>query len=274
MHAGPKARYGRAVMSFPRRVKLGRTQREVGPLAVSGGYGVDARSLREAFERGVNYWYHGSVRRPGMREAIRDVASSGRRDELVVVLQSYSRWPWFMEKSVERGVRALGLDHADVLLLGWFNRFPSNAILDRVEAMRARGLFRHVAISSHERALFPKLAADPRFDILHIRYNAVHAGAERDVFPAMPAENRPGVVAYTATSWGQLLDPKRMPAGEAPMRGRDCYRFVLSNPDFNVCMTGPKDAAQMREALAALDEGPLTADEDARFRRIGAHAHG
>jgi aryl-alcohol dehydrogenase-like predicted oxidoreductase len=261
-------------MPFPKRVKLGRTHLDVGPLAVSGGYSVDAKSLREALDRGVNYWYHGSIRRPGMTQAIREVVAAGRRDELVIALQSYSRWGWFLEWNFERGLKQLGVDRADVLLLGWFNAMPSDAIMERVEKMRARGLFRFLAVSSHERSMFPKFAADKRFDILQIRYNAAHPGAERDVFPAMPKENRPGTVAYTATSWGQLLDPKRMPSGEKPLRGRDCYRFVLSNPDFNVCMTGPKDADQMREALAALDEGPLSTDESERFRRVGAHAHG
>ena len=66
-----------------------------------------------------------------------------------------------------------------------------------------------------------------------------------------------------------------MPPGEAPLRARDCYRFVLSNPDFDVCMSGPSDDAQMHEALAALDEGPLSPEEEARIRRIGrcVHAH-
>ncbi len=261
-------------MSFPPRVTLGRTGLSVGPLAVSGGYGCDAASLRAAFERGVNYWYHGSRRSPGMTRAIREIVAAGERDKLVLLLQSYSRWPWFLEYTFTRGLKALGVDHADVLLLGWFNTMPSERLMERVEAMRARGLFRRLAVSSHERTMFPKFAADPRFDILHLRYNAAHPGAERDVFPAMPEGPRPGVVAYTATSWGQLLDPKRMPAGEAPLRGRDCYRFALSNPDIDACMSGPKDSAQMAEALAALDEGPLTPEEDARFRRIGAHITG
>jgi len=51
---------------------------------------------------------------------------------------------------------------------------------------------------------------------------------------------------------------------------------VLSSPDFNVCMTGPKNAAELEEAIAALDEGPLSPEEMVRVRRIGefvrAHA--
>ncbi len=50
-----------------------------------------------------------------------------------------------------------------------------------------------------------------------------------------------------------------MPPGEAPLRAADCYRFVLGNPDVQVCMTGPADDAQLDEALSALAEGPLDA---------------
>jgi hypothetical protein len=38
-------------------------------------------------------------------------------------------------------------------------------------------------------------------------------------------------------------------------------------------MSGPKDDAQMHEALAALDEGPLSVEEEARIRRIGLWVH-
>ncbi len=258
---------------FPNRVTLGRSGLSVCPLAISGGYGADAITLRKAFDRGVNYWYHGSIRRPGMTEAIRGIVAAGQRDQLVVVLQSYTRWPSWLERTFTAGLKLLGIDHADVLLLGWYNGMPPEAILDRAQRLREKGLFKALAISGHRRQSFLKFANDPRFDLLHIRYSAAHAGAEQDVFPFLGERGRPGIVAYTATAWGRLLSPKRMPSGEPPLRGRDCYRFVLSNPDFNACMTGPRDLAQMEEALAALDEGPISPEEEARIRRIGAHVH-
>jgi aryl-alcohol dehydrogenase-like predicted oxidoreductase len=259
--------------SFPDRVTLGRSGLSVGPLAVSGGYGVGAKALRRAFDRGVNYFYHGSRRSPGMGHAIRDLVAAGHRGELVIVLQSYSRLASLMERSFTRGLAQLGIATADVLLLGWYNGPPGDRLLERAERMREKGLFRHLAVSGHRRRAFVGHAADPRFPILHIRYNAAHTGAETEVFQHLLAEGRPGTVAYTATCWGALLKARRMPPGEAPLRARDCYRFVLSNPDFNVCMSGPKDDAQMDEALAALDEGPLSAEEGARIRRIGRWVH-
>ena len=50
--------------SFPRRVTLGRSGLSVGPLGVSGGYGVGAGAVLRAFDRGVNYFYHGSTAQP------------------------------------------------------------------------------------------------------------------------------------------------------------------------------------------------------------------
>ena len=90
----------------------------------------------------------------------------------------------------------------------------------------------------------------------------------------MPQKNRPGVGIYTATCWRKLLKPRLKPAGERPLDPADCYRFVLSHPDMNVCPTGPSTAAQMEDNLRALDAGPLDEDEMARVRRIGKHIYG
>jgi aryl-alcohol dehydrogenase-like predicted oxidoreductase len=259
--------------SFPHRVTLGRSGLSVGPLGVSGGYDVGAGPLLRAFDRGANYFYHGSRRNRGMTAAIRDLVAAGPRDDLVIALQSYARLPGFMERSLKRGLSQLGIETADVLLLGWYNGPPGERLLERAERMRENGMFRHLAVSGHRRRAFIGHAAEQRFSILHIRYNAAHTGAETDVFPHLPAKGRPGTVAYTATTWGALLKPRRMPPGEAPLRARDCYRFVLSSPDFNVCMSGPKDDAQMDEALAALDDGSLSAEEESRIRRIGRWVH-
>lgn len=259
--------------SFPNRVTLGRSGLSVGPLGVSGGYGVGSTGILRAFDRGANYFYHGSRRREGMTNAIRDLVAAGRRDELVVVLQSYSRTAGLMETWFARGLRQLTIETADVLLLGWYSSPPSERLLERAVSMIERGMVRHIAISAHHRPAFVRYAADPCFAILHIRYNAAHTGAETDVFPHLGSDGRPGTVAYTATRWGSLLNPRRMPNGEAPLRARDCYRFVLSNPDFDLCMTGPKNDAEMDEALAALDEGPLTTEEGDRIRRIGRYVH-
>jgi len=123
-------------------------------------------------------------------------------------------------------------------------------------------------ISSHHRPLFAELGTT--YDAFMFRYNAAHPGAEREIFPQL-GEHRPATVAFTATRWGTLLKPALLPATERAPRASDCYRFALTNPSVDVCLAGPKDDAELDEALAAVDRGPMSEDELAWMRRVGAH---
>jgi aryl-alcohol dehydrogenase-like predicted oxidoreductase len=262
---------GGTPMDFSEKRTLGRTGLKVGPLGVSSSFGAPAKAFEEAYERGCNYFYWGSMRKKGMRDAIRNIKLNGERDDLVLVIQSYSRSSALLQLFFEQALKALELDHADILLLGWHNKAPSPRVLDRAMAMKEKGLFRFLGLSGHHRPLFPRLADEGVFDLFHVRYNAAHRGAEREVFPHFQDGGRPGVVTYTATRWGQLLDPGKMPPGEPPASASDCYRFALSNPSVDVCITGPKDEKQMKEALRTLDLGPLSPEEMDRMRKIGDH---
>jgi aryl-alcohol dehydrogenase-like predicted oxidoreductase len=264
-------------MDFQAATILGRTGLAVGRLGVAGGYGAPAAACEEAFERGCNYFYWGSLRRAGMAQAIKNLCGRGQREKLVIVIQSYARSPFLMELFCDRALASLNLKEAEVLLLGWHNRRPPARLLDRALALKEQGKFRFLGLSGHNRKLFPELAQEGIFDVVHVRYNAAHRGAETEVFPALqdkPPEMRPGLVTYTATRWGQLLTQKRMPPGEPAPPAADCYRFALSHPAVDVCMTGPKDLVQMREALRALDLGPLDEAELDRLRRVGDYLRG
>lgn len=252
---------------------LGKTGLKAGPLGVAASYGAPTSAFEEAFERGCNYFYWGSMRKDGMREAIRNICRRGKRDDLIIVIQSYSRSAFLMEAFHNRALNSLGVEQAEILILGWHNKRPARKILDRALEMKEKGLYRFLGLSGHNRTLFPKLAAENIFDLFHVRYNAAHRGAETETFPYLRGENRPGVVSYTATRWGQLLNAKKIPPKEAPPSASDCYRFVLSCPEVDLCMCGPKDTAQMREALRTLDTGPLNPEELERMRKIGDYVH-
>ena len=256
-----------------RTTSLGQTGLKVGRLGVSASYGAPAQAFEEAFEKGCNYFYWGSKRKSGMRQAIINICRKGKRNDLVVLIQSYSRSPFLMEFFFKNALNSLKIDSADVLLLGWHKRQPSQRMLDKCLDMKKKGLYRYLAISSHNRPLFPRLARDPVFDIFHLRYNAAHRGAETEVFDQLNDQAKPGIVSYTATRWGQLLNPKKVPPGEKPLSASDCYRFVLSNPNVDICMCGPRNHSQMQEALRSLELGPLSEDELVRVRKIGDYVH-
>jgi predicted aldo/keto reductase-like oxidoreductase len=252
---------------------LGRTGLKVGPLGVASSFGAPAAAFEEAFEKGCNYFYWGSLRKNGMRQAIRNICRKGKRDDLAIVIQSYSRSAHLMEVFFKKGLRSLSLDHSEILLLGWHNKPPNQKMLNKALEMKEKGVYRFLGLSGHNRVLFPRLAGDGIFDLFHIRYNAAHRGAEKETFPYLNGEDRPGIISYTATRWGQMLNAKKMPPGEPAPCASDCYRFVLSNPAVDVCICGPKNTAQMREGLRTLDLGQLNQEELERMRKIGDHVH-
>jgi aryl-alcohol dehydrogenase-like predicted oxidoreductase len=252
------------------KITLGRTGLSVSRLGIGSSFGLTARDVESAVDRGINYLYWGSIRRAAFGKAVREVAQK-RRHELCLVVQSYTRVAWMMRPSLESALRKLGTDHTDLLLLGWWNQPPPRRILDAALALREAGKARHIVVSCHHRPTFEKYMSDPAYGAIMVRYNAAHPGAEKEVFPhlAASAKERPGVVAYTATRWGALLDPKLIPEGEPKPRASDCYRFALTNPAVDVTLCGPADAEELEEALSALDRGPMNEEELAWMKRVG-----
>lgn len=253
---------------------LGRSGLTVGRLGLGSSYGAPAAAYEAAFERGCNYLYWGSARRQGMGDAIRHLAAQ-RREKLVVVLQSYSRYGTLLRRGIESGLRDLRLDYADILLLGWHNRPLSPRLMEAALRMKQQGRVKHVAVSGHNRPMFQQFARDLRFQVLMMRYNAAHRGAEQEAFPYLErqGEPKPGAVCYTATRWGTLINPKFTPAGLRTPTAVDCYRFVLSHPAVDICLTGPATAEQMAANLKALELGPLSDEELQWMRTVGDHVH-
>lgn len=263
-------------MTFNEARTLGRTGLLTGRLGISSSYGAPAAAFEEAFERGCNYFVLGSFmkgRSKEMIQAIRNISQKGDRDKLVVCLMEYTHSYILGKRHFYKGLKQLGLEYVDVLMLGYYPKTPRKQVMDLALDLKEQGEVRHLALSGHNRKLFPKLLESP-IDIFQVRYNAANSGAEKDVFPFVGGEKRPGIISFTATRWGQLLKESKMPPGEKPLTAKDCYRFVLSNPAVDICMTGARTREMMRENLETLDTGPLSPEEMERIRRIGDHVYG
>lgn len=206
-------------------VTLGRSGLVTPPLGVAASYGIGEKDVEHAFDRGVRLYYWGSRRARGFGRGLRTVA---RRDRarVVTVIQTYTRAASLMRPSLEIALRQLGTDYTDILLLGWWNKVPPARILDAAVRLKEAGKARAIMVSCHDRPTFVALNARPELDALMVRYNAAHPGAETEVFPHL-GDRRAGVVAYTATRWGHLPDPRLTPPGEKTPRASDCYRFCL-----------------------------------------------
>lgn len=257
---------------FGEQITLGESGLEVGKIGIGADAGISARALERAFERGINYFYWGSRRRPGMKEAVRRLARS-RREELVIALQTYDYTGLALRQTFLQGLRALQIDFADVLILGMRNGPVPRRVLDRALALRERGLVRHLCVSAHDRSAYRQHLESRLFPLIMVRYNAAHRGADQDVFPLLGEKQRPGVICFNSTRWGHLFDPRWMPDGVELPRPTDLYRYVLSNPSIDMVLTAPQTMEQLEENLRTLEMGPVSPEERAWLERIGDHVH-
>ena len=171
-------------------------------------------------------------------------------------------------------LKSLGTDYLDIFQLFWLGRTSAwtPSTIEALVSLRESGKVRAIGVSIHDRKRAGKLAEDSPLDMLMIRYNAAHTGAEQDIFPHL-AKNKPAIVAYTATRWRSLL--KRPKGWNGPvMTAVDCYRFCLSNPHVDLVLTGPKNQQQLQENLRNLREkGPLQEEENRWISDFGQVVH-
>jgi aryl-alcohol dehydrogenase-like predicted oxidoreductase len=249
--------------------------RPVFPLGLSASYRPGDRAVRRALDEGVNYLFAFGVDTQ-MNRVIRGMTAD-QRDKVVIATGGYNWLVWHppLRTSLENALRRLGTDRIDVFHYMGIMK-PADLgprVRDEIAALRGDPRVGAVAVSCHDRKLAGQLAADGDVDVLMIRYNAAHPGAERDIFPHVAAHGT-GVVAYTATRWTFLLRrPKGWPDDRPAATAGQCYRFSLSDPHVHVVLTAPRSERELLENLAAVRQGPLPEDEMAFMREFGACVH-
>ncbi len=247
-------------------------------MGVAGSYGIDSTDIRWAADHGANYWVWGrgfGKVTDGIREVIK-----GDRENHVVGMLGWGFFGWQVRRSAENALRKLGTDYLDVFKLGWLGRTSiySKGMIDTLLKLKQEGKIRSIGTSIHDRKKAGRLVLDSEIDLFMIRYNAKHPGAEQDIFPHLSKRN-PAVVSYTALAWGQLIRPLKeiamppWPGGESfngpPLSPELCYRFVLTNPNVHVVLTGPQNREQLSQNMDAIKQGPLDPDEMSWIRQYG-----
>ena len=250
------------------RVKLGSTDLQVGRIGIGGGNGISAEDVEYAINLGVNYIFvscdlHSESYR-GSQQAVRSRSRGPRRDEIVVVACSYVNDPEKIYGVLSDHLICLNLDHVDVFQWGWLSKWQaapgllaatrrivnstgaqnfvqqSGIVAKQVEAdLRCRGYARYLGVSTHDRDVGRALLEDSDLDVLMLRYNRDHTGAETDVFQHL-TDSRPGIVAFN-TCRGDGFSPTER------------YAFALNRPEIDVVLTGPGNRHEIDAAIAALD---------------------
>ncbi|MCW5977406.1 MAG: aldo/keto reductase [Bryobacteraceae bacterium] len=250
---------------LPRVCRLG--------LATRGNSRLKVEDVEHAIGRGLNYlnWC-------GNPDALSQaVAALGAgRERVAVAAQFQARCRREAETEWKRFLRQLRTDYINALTLyyvesqaEWDALAAPGGVLDFLDERKREGALRLIGLTSHQRKLAAGWAGAGRLDMLMIRYNAAHRGAERDVFPVTAALGMP-VVTFTGLRWKALLEPtpEAQPAFRPPTAA-ECYRFCLANPHVAVALAAPAIRSELDHALTLLDDWTLPSAEE--LQRLRAH---
>jgi len=264
-------------MAFERRT-LGRTDLIVSPFGIGGGYGIGSDSVVWAFEHGINhfFWAPWLPTYRSMEKGLKRLLP-GARDDIVIATAPYSwLFPGSIERAVKKHLRRLRIDRIDLFLLGWVMRESQQRAVDELVRLKEKGMVRYVGFSGHKRPMILRMAQRwPIFDVLMVRYNAAHRGAENEIFSQLDDKDRQGIVAFNALKHGAMLKrPKRWPKSREVPDVSQCYRFVLSHPGVDLCLSGASKREHVDKLLEIVEEGPMSAEELTYMREFGDVRHG
>jgi len=247
--------------------------RRVFRLGLATNYGIEGADLEWALEQGVNYVFWTPKAR-GVTASLKAAINRDRESLIIACGPTTGYFGGGIRRACDQLLKELGTEYIDVFQLFWLGRMSAltPSTVNALVSLRESGKVRAIGVSIHNRKRAGRLAEDSPLDMLMIRYNAAHTGAEQDIFPYI-AKRRPAIVAYTATRWGGLLKRPNGWAGPL-MTASDCYRFCLSNPHVDLALTGPKNRRQLQENLSHLKEnGPLSEQELRWIRNFGQLVH-
>jgi predicted aldo/keto reductase-like oxidoreductase len=232
-----------------------------------------------ALGRGINFlnWLGLAEGSPGVDGLSTAVASLGKaRESVVVCAQFGARSRSDAATELRSALATLATDYIDVLTIYYVERSEEwdeitspGGSLPYLRDAKRDGIVRRIGITSHQRKLAARMAESGLLDLVMIRYNAAHRGAERELFPVTVPRGLP-VIAYTALRWGALLQPTPDdPPGFTVPPAADWYRFVLQNPAVAVTLAAPQSRAELDGDLRVLEaKGPL---EEARYTVLAEH---
>jgi len=227
-------------------------------LATRGNTQIAADDVALAVERGVNYlnWcgYDDGIAK-ALRSKIID------RNRVVVAMQLDARDAASAAAELEDAFRTLGTRRIDVVTFyyvehksEWDEIARRDGALQVLKAEKQQGRVGLIGLTTHQRRLAAEWAEEKKFDLLMVRYNAAHRGAEQDVFPVTERLGMP-VVVYTAQRWGALArrtqdDPPESP----PPAAIEWYRFALAHPAASVVLMAPNGRSELEANLKLLDD--------------------
>jgi len=250
-------------------------------LATRGNTHLAVEDVEAALERGVNY-LNWCGHPDGLSRAVARLGSARR--QVVIAAQFEARSASDAEREFDRMLGELKLDWIDVLTLyyvesqsEWDEIVAPGGAWEYLARQKRRGRLKVIGLTSHQREPAARWAQTGKLDLLMVRYNAAHRGAERDVFPVTQARKIP-VITFTGLRWKALMGPTpEDPPGFTPPSAVECYRFCLAQPAVSVALAAPGNRAELDQDLELLNDWRPPSDEQRELllshgERVRKHA--
>lgn len=282
--------------SIPFLRKLGRTDLTVSCIGIGGGGSLPSDDVLYAFDRGINYFFFSSDLHhhaySSMTEALRQLCGRGAavRERVVLATVTYIKHPDAALAALFDQFTELGIDYVDLFFWGWVDEcdrslYPeclklsrdmrgANSVYQRTlerivgtsEKLKKMGAVRYVGTSFHSLQMAQEWMHSSLLDVIMVRHNPAHRSAQSLIFqPLQDNIARPGIVTFKSTGVHSAL-PLWLPPSELPRTCvqptvPDFYRYSLSQRGVDVCLTGLQRRQEVDAAIAAIQQGKLTAAE-------------
>jgi predicted aldo/keto reductase-like oxidoreductase len=229
--------------------------------------------IRRALDLGVNYVDSAVGYCNGESQIAVGKAVKGRRDKVFVSTKNHYKgesgdeWQEFLDQSLERiDVDYIDFYHSHGLAWEQYQRMLGKGKpMERFRKAKEEGLIRHMCYSCHDSPEnMMKLIDTGEFEGMLVQYNLLDRRNEEAI--AHAREKVMGVAIMGPVGGGRLVVPSKeiqeMIPGGAKSTPEVALRFVLSNPNVSIALSGMNSIAMVEEnAATASREEALSAEE-------------
>lgn len=237
--------------------------------------------LREGFRLGINYVDTALYYLDGQSEVLIGKALKGFRDKVYVAtknpIEDASGANW--RRRLETSLKKLDLDYIDFYHMWAINWEKYTKLIDvkngpMEEAFKAKeeGLIRHISFSFHDTPEnLIKLIDTGNFETMLVQYNLLDRSNEEGI--AYAKSKGLGVAVMGPVGGGRLAAPseeiKRLIPQGTKSSAEMAFRFVFSNPNVDVALSGMSNLEMLRENVRiASMEKPLSQEEKDTLEEI------
>lgn len=247
------------------------------------GFDEAVAILKKAFENGVNYFDLAAADAdcfPPFGEAFKDV-----RDKVFYQVHfgaNYSggKYGWTtsletVKKSIKWQLETLKTDYIDYGFIHCIDessdldKYIKNGVLDYLKEMKAKGIVRHIGISTHTPALANRaldlgcvdmlmFSINAAYDYQHGAYARGSSDERMALYKRCEAEGV-GISVMKSFGSGQLLDAKASPFKQA-LTPYQCINYALSKPGVLTVMCGVGKMSDLDGILGYCDARPEEKD--------------